>query len=328
MKKPQNIKIKKIGDKMKKQILISLTVAVIIFTGCEQKQQQAVYTPPKLIKKIKKDDKSVSVTGAAGQLKRLTFGGLEELVSEVSSDNKWLLMDTYSVNNKKRSNTVIQKLNIDNGQKMILTPANSSNSRAVWTDDNQKMIFKTNRSGSTIAESMGINGESGIKFITNSSLGKSYEPNINEAKNDIVFVLNGSISMVKPDGTQIRMFGSGHSPKFSPDGKKVLFIQDDGNFNHIFTMNKNGNSLMQLTSETFDDYEAVWSPDGKRIAFISNRANEHNHLYVMDLNGRNLFQLTDGNYDISSLDWANDDYIYFSANAGGNRDIWRLKPNR
>jgi TolB protein len=309
---------------MKNIKIVSLIAASLLFSACSQKEAPVVVVKPVQQVKVVKPVivKSVNVTGAAGELKRLTFGGYEELVSELSSNGEWLLIDTYS----KGSNKIIQKLNVLNGQKMILTPANSSNSRAVWSKNDKKIIFTTNRSGSTIAESMGVNGESGIKFITNSSLGKADSANINSAKDDIVFVLNGSISLIKPNGTQIRMFGTGRSPKFSPNGKRILFIRDDGNYFHIFVMNKNGNSLMQLTSETYNDYEAVWSPDGKRIAFLSDRSNNHIHLYVMDINGRNLTQLTDGNYNVSSLDWGDDGYIYFSANAGGNRDIWRLKP--
>ena len=298
-----------------------------LLVGCAEKHQPVapVYQPKKEAPKPQAKPKTISVTGAAGELKRLTFGGYEELVSSVSNNGEWILLDTYSVKNGTRSNTVIQKLNIHNGMKMILTPENSSNKRAVWGKNDNTIIFTTERSGSTIVESMGVNGESGISFITNSSLGEAVDPNINKTKDDIAFVLNNSISLIKPDGTQIRMFGSGYSPKFSPDGTKILFIRYDGNYNHIFIMNKNGNSLVQLTSETYSDYEAVWSPDGTKIAFISNRANNHNHLYVMNSNGSGITQLTEGNYDISSLDWGNDGFIYFSADAGGNRDIWRLK---
>ncbi len=296
-------------------------VGIFVLIGCSEQPVPR----PQPIQHLPVIDKNVNVTGAAGELKRLTYGGSEELVSSCSNDNEWLLLDTFSIDKGVRSNNIIQKLNIYTGQKMILTPANSSNSRAIWSKDNNSFIFNTNRAGTTIAESMGVNGENGIRFVTHSSLGKAHSPSLNEQKNEIAFVLNESIALVNLDGTQIRMFGEGILPKFSKDGEKILFIRHDGNFYHIFLMNVNGTSLLQLTNEPADDFEAVWSPDNTKIAFISNRANKHKHLYVMDINTKNLFQLTDGNYDVSSLDWGNDGYIYFSANAGGNRDVWRLK---
>jgi len=298
----------------------------IMTTGCASKPPAPIKKP--VVKKYEvKNADTVGITGAAGELKRLTYGGAEELVSDLSDDSQWLLIDTYTIDNlKRRSKYIINKLNVSNSQKMILTPSNSSNSRAIWNKKNNKIIYQTDRSGRTIGESMGVNGETGIRFITNSSLGSASSPDLNEMGTDIVFTLNGNISMVKPDGTQIRMFGNGYSPKWSPNGKKVMFIRKTGNYRHIFIMNNNGTGLIQLTSETFNDYEAVWSPKGDKIAFISNRANKRNHLYIMDISGMNIIQLTDGQFNVSSLTWGKDGFIYFSADAGGNKDIWRLKP--
>jgi len=41
---------------------------------------------------------------------------------------------------------------------------------------------------------------------------------------------------------------------------------------HIYVFDVTDKKLRQLTSGDFDDEEAVWSPDGKRIAFTSNRS--------------------------------------------------------
>lgn len=308
---------------MRKKILYCGLVAAFL-SGCNQEVRQPVVR----YESVPEIDKSVNVTGAAGELKRLTYGGPEELVSSVSKDGNWILMDTYSIENGVKSKIIIQKLNTVTSQKMILSPMNSSNERAVWSQNDSKFIFTTDKAGVIIAESMGVNGENGVRFITTSALGKAYSPHYNEVNKEITFVLNGSIAIVNLDGYQIRMYGEGELPKFSHDGKKVLFIRSDGNYRHIFIMNQDGTSLIQLTTETSNDYEAVWSPDDKKIVFISDRANKHNHLFVIDVDGRNLTQLTDGNYNVSSLDWGADGYIYFSANAGNNRDVWRLKLNK
>lgn len=315
-----------------KSLLIFGFTSSLLFTGCGEVHQpiQLNYTPAPVVKvkKVPKIAKTVGITGAAGELKRLTYGGYEELVSSLSNDKQWLLLDTYSIKNGIRSNNIVQKLNVKSGSKMILTPANSNNKRAVWSKKDDKIIFTSKRSGSAIVESMGVEGESGIRFITNSSLGDASEPDINKKGDDIAFVLNDSISMIKPNGTQVRMFGNGFSPKFSPSGEKILFSRVAGDFIHLFSMKTNGTQLMEITSETANDFEGSWSPDGKKIAFISDRANNHKHLYIMNSNGSNVIQLTDGNFDVSSLHWGTDGYIYFSANAGGNRDIWVLKPNK
>lgn len=312
---------------LNKYNLVGLGI-LLLFTGCSQKTTRPLYVPKPIVEQtsIPVNSDVVGVTGAAGELKRITYGGNEELVSDVSNDGQWLLIDAYSFKNGVRSNTIIQKINLMTGSRMILSPSNSSNSRGVWSFDDSNFIFTTNRTGSSaIVQSMGASGETGIRFITNGSLGKATDANFNQTSSDIAFVLNGSISLVKPDGTEIRMFGSGYLPKFSPDGNKILFTRYAGDFLHLFTMNTNGTFLMEITAETANDFEGSWSPDGSKIAFISDRATQK-HLYVMDNNGANVTQLTEGNFDISSLHWADDGFIYFSANAGGNRDIWKLKP--
>ena len=54
------------------------------------------------------------------------------------------------------------------------------------------------------------------------------------------------------------------SPDFSPNGKRIVFTRLGSG---IFTMDVDGTGVRRLTSNGRDSY-AVWSPDGKRIAFI------------------------------------------------------------
>lgn len=54
------------------------------------------------------------------------------------------------------------------------------------------------------------------------------------------------------------------SPDFAPNGKRIVFTRLGSG---IFTVDLDGSGLRRLTSNGRDSY-AVWSPDGKRIAFI------------------------------------------------------------
>jgi Tol biopolymer transport system component len=75
-----------------------------------------------------------------------------------------------------------------------------------------------------------------------------------------------------------------------------------------------------------NDFSATFSPDGKYISFISDRAGNHRHLFIMKANGQDLTQLTEGKFNVYSASWEGDGFIYFSADAGNNINIWRLKP--
>lgn len=72
----------------------------------------------------------------------------------------------------------------------------------------------------------------------------------------------------------------------------------------LFLMNEKGGVPLQLTHGMQWDSHPVFSPDGNKIAFISDRSGADN-LYVMDLNGKNIQTITRHNeYDSkSSVEW-------------------------
>jgi Tol biopolymer transport system component len=63
--------------------------------------------------------------------------------------------------------------------------------------------------------------------------------------------------------------------------------------------------IRQLTSSTATNVRPSWSPDGKSIAFQSNRDGPY-HIYVMTTDGSNLRQLTSGDNDDRHPSWSPD----------------------
>jgi Tol biopolymer transport system component len=71
-------------------------------------------------------------------------------------------------------------------------------------------------------------------------------------------------------GGEAKALRSGHAfevqPRFSPDGKKILFTSDAGGGDNIWVMNRNGSNAIQITKESFRLLNnAVWCPDGEYI---------------------------------------------------------------
>jgi TolB protein len=85
-------------------------------------------------------------------------------------------------------------------------------------------------------------------------------------------------------------------PNESPDGKHMLFRRMLGETNsEVFVANSDGSHAMNLTnSPAFDGWPA-WSPDGRQIAFASNRAGglQVYDIYVMAADGSNVRQVAD-----------------------------------
>ena len=60
-----------------------------------------------------------------------------------------------------------------------------------------------------------------------------------------------------------------HHPRWSPDGKKILFESNRSGDNQLWVIDVNGGEARQLTSIATEAGNAIWSPDGKSIAFVS-----------------------------------------------------------
>jgi len=62
--------------------------------------------------------------------------------------------------------------------------------------------------------------------------------------------------------------GNNHSPKFSLDGREVLFTSDRGDHSFIGIYHTDKKTIRWLALDVTHDNFGVWSPDGKQVAFI------------------------------------------------------------
>ncbi len=82
---------------------------------------------------------------------------------------------------------------------------------------------------------------------------------------------------------------------WSPDGDRLAFGAVLGYDDHaeIYVVNADGSGLWPLTGNEHEDYLPAWSPDGGRIAFVSDRDGDLG-VYVMYADGSGVERLGDG----------------------------------
>src|SRR5262249_11324194 len=79
-------------------------------------------------------------------------------------------------------------------------------------------------------------------------------------------------------------------PAISPDAEWIA-LRSWGREDHLYLMKPDGSGLRQITSGSRRDRDPAWAPDGKRIAFHSDRSGRY-EAWAIQPDGSGLTQLT------------------------------------
>ncbi len=98
--------------------------------------------------------------------------------------------------------------------------------------------------------------------------------------------------------------------EFSSDGSRIAFVvseppKSDQRPAHIWLLEISSGIFRQLTYSEKSESSPKWSPDGKSLAFLSNR-DANQQIYVLSMNGGESEPLTKGKRNISRFAWSRD----------------------
>ena len=98
-------------------------------------------------------------------------------------------------------------------------------------------------------------------------------------------------------------------PEFSPDGTRVAFVVTEPpkgteRPRHIWMYDTKGGAVRQFTYSDKTESSPRWSPDGKQLAFLSNRSDNQQQVYVMRTEGGEAWAITKGKRSIRSFEWS------------------------
>ncbi|MEX0733708.1 MAG: hypothetical protein WD944_01570 [Steroidobacteraceae bacterium] len=129
---------------------------------------------------------------------------------------------------------------------------------------------------------------------------------------------NDDIYVIDVDGSNLRRLTDNGLywdtfPSFSPDSRKILFRRllrermSEGTLanSEVMVMNTDGTGVVNLTRHPWFDGWPSWSPDGRRIAFSSNRSDPY-QIYVMSADGSGVTQVVNSPFTDIRPQWLPD----------------------
>lgn len=203
-----------------------------------------------------------------------------------------------------------------------LTNGSGADVTPVWSPDGTQVVYASDRDGNEDVWIVGADG-TGLRKLTNHPASDSH-PSWSPDGRLIVFCStrgdgeNDDIYVIGVDGSGLRRLTDNGLhwdtfPSFSPDGGKILFRRllrersTEGTVanSEIMLMNADGTDVVNLTRHPWFDGWPSWSPDGRRIAFSSNRSDPY-QIYVMNADGSGLMQVVDTPYTDIRPQWLPD----------------------
>ncbi len=239
---------------------------------------------------------------STGLRRNLTRSAWNERTPAWSPDGSQLL---FYADSDADMDGEIYRLAWAGGEAERLAVSAGNNWRPVWSPDGQWIVFLRDFGRIRVVDLDGGNERAlGFGFSPSWSADSRYVLYYSNRDND----LNSDVYAVSLTGSFQRNLtnhrANDWSPAWSPDGRYILFVSArDGN-GEIYRMEAAcvqsaapsqtcGQTTTRLTQNDTNDNMPAWSPDGARIAYVSEREG-YSDLYVMDADGGNLRRVTDG----------------------------------
>jgi TolB protein len=121
--------------------------------------------------------------------------------------------------------------------------------------------------------------------------------------------------------------GMSFSPRFSPDGDKIVMSLQQGGNSNIYVMGLSSKTTTRLTSTAAIDTSPSYSPDGRQIVFESDRGGGQ-QIYQMGADGSGQKRISFGEGSYSTPVWSpKGDLIAFTKQKGNTFGIGVMKPD-
>lgn len=258
------------------------------------------------------------------RVEKLTNFNSMVISPSISPDNSKIMFSLIASHKETSRNRVRTIKNIDLKMydlrsKQISTVSSKPgiNSGAIFTARGNSIYLTLSFSGNADIYEMDLGTEK-MRKVT-SHYGDDVDPSVTRDGNLMTFLSNrpgrAHIYTMDPsspekDVKRISFVGQFNAtPRFSPDGKEIVFSSwVDSGFD-LYRIDSTGNNLSRLTKNFGSNEEPVFSPDGEFIVFTSKRmiskGKAAQDVYIMNREGEVIGQLTQNFGRCFSPQWTN-----------------------
>lgn len=201
----------------------------------------------------------------------------------------------------------------------------------LWDVYQEKLIVNKSISGINLADWRisshiisnliyeGITGEKGyfdtkVVYVAEENFGSK------RSKKLAMMDYDGFNHTILTDGSNLVL-----TPRFSPDGKNIVFLQFKDNKASVYLMNLKNKKITILGDYLGMSFAPRFSPNGRRIVFSLTQKGRSN-IFIQDVNNKNKFQITDNRHINTSPYFSPDGKrIVFSSDRAGKQNLYIKK---
>jgi serine/threonine protein kinase len=235
---------------------------------------------------------------ATGQRKVLKTGDAVE--PAWSPDGRWIAY--WGVQLGRR---VIFTVPAAGGASSIIVGNDSINWAPAWSPDGRELYYSSDVSGSMNLWRVAIDRDgrsAGAPEQVTASPGWTARPSIARDGTMVFATLAGDSRLMSLPFDPVAMRVNG-PPEAAGNGSRRILTADvtrDGKWiafstvgpqENLFVCRPDGSDLRQITNDSFKNRGPVWSPDGSRIAFFTNRGGDYN-VWTIRSDGSDAQQIT------------------------------------
>ena len=151
----------------------------------------------------------------------------------------------------------------------------------------------------------------------------------------LISICRGDVHAADP--TLVRLTVDGHlkqRPAWSPDGAWLALARHQGATIFLFLRPADGKEEKRLTTRDAPEFDAVWSPDGKRLAFCLDKTVPNQgdmDVYTIAADGQDLQPVLVTGAKLSHEEWPSwspdGQWIALSSTRDGNQEIYVVRPD-